>query len=45
MQFMWGEGAKGLWVGALLGALVGLGVCTWVIDVRPRPLVPLLLAM
>ena len=26
MRFMWGEGAKGLWVGALLGGLLGLGV-------------------
>lgn len=32
MQFMWGEGAKGLWVGALLGGLAGLGVCMWIID-------------
>jgi hypothetical protein len=28
---MWGQGAKGLWVGALLGALMGLGVCMWIL--------------
>ena len=32
MRFMWGEGAKGLWVGALLGGLLGLGVCIWLIE-------------
>lgn len=32
MRFMWGEGAKGLWVGALAGGLVGLGVCMWLIE-------------
>jgi len=32
MQFMWGEGAKGLWVGARVGGLAGLGVCMWLIE-------------
>jgi hypothetical protein len=32
MRFLWGEGAKGLWVGALLGGLAGLSVCTWLIE-------------
>ena len=32
MQFMWVEGAKGLWVGALVGGLVGLGACMWIIE-------------
>lgn len=32
MSFMWGQGAKGLWVGALLGAVTGLGVCTYLIE-------------
>ncbi len=32
MRFMWGEGAKGLWVGMLLGAFAGLGVCMWLIQ-------------
>lgn len=31
MRFMWGEGAKGLWVGALIGGLFGLGLCTYVL--------------
>jgi hypothetical protein len=32
MGFMWGEGAKGLWIGALLGALVGLGAGMWLFE-------------
>ena len=32
MNFMWGEGAKGLLVGAVLGALAGLGACMWLIE-------------
>lgn len=31
MHFMWGEGAKGLLVGALIGTFAGLGVCMWLI--------------
>ena len=32
MIFMWAQGAKGLGVGALLGGLMGLGVCMWIIE-------------
>lgn len=32
MRFMWGQGLKGLLVGAPLGGLAGLGVCMWFID-------------
>jgi hypothetical protein len=32
MHFMWGADAKGPWIGALLGAQSGPGVCTWLLE-------------
>lgn len=32
MRYMWGQAAKGLWMGALFGGFSGLGVCMFLID-------------